>query len=277
MAKYSHDRIVPFKDSELGKKQQIADMFDRIAFRYDFLNRFLSGGVDVYWRRRAIRELMAHRGAADVEKRGTGQPNRAVFSGKGVRSGEDPSMILDVATGTGDMAIMLTKYLSSSRVTGIDISKGMLERGRYKIARLKLEGRVELVEGDSEAIHFPDNHFDAITVAFGVRNFENLEMGLQEMLRVLRPGGRLVILEFSQPKIPGIRHLYEWYLRLIAPGVARMISSSREAYQYLNDSVRAFPEGEEFVRILDKSGYTNTKLRRLSLGICSIYIGEKTI
>ena len=248
MAKYSHDRIVPFKDSELGKKQQIADMFDRIAFRYDFLNRFLSGGVDIYWRRRAIRELAA----------------------------ASPSTILDVATGTGDMAIMLTKYLPSSRVTGIDISKGMLERGREKIARLKLEGRVELLEGDSEAIHFPDNHFDAVTVAFGVRNFENLERGLEEMLRVLKPGGRLVILEFSQPRTPGIRHLYELYLRLIAPGVGRMVSSSREAYRYLNDSVRAFPEGEEFVRILDKSGYTNTSLRRLSLGICSIYIGEKT-
>jgi len=247
MAKYSHDRVVPFKDSELGKKQQIADMFDRIAARYDFLNRFLSGGIDIYWRRRAIREL-----------------------GRG-------GHILDVATGTGDMAIMLTKYLSPVRVTGIDISKGMLEIGRQKIARLKLEDRVALMEGDSEAIRFPDNHFDAITVAFGVRNFENLEKGLQEMLRVLKPGGRLVVLEFSQPKTPGIRQVYDLYLRLVAPRVGKMVSSSREAYQYLNDSVRAFPEGEDLVRILDKIGYVRTALRRLSLGICSIYIGEKTI
>jgi demethylmenaquinone methyltransferase/2-methoxy-6-polyprenyl-1,4-benzoquinol methylase len=247
MAKYSHDRVVPFKDSELGKKQQIADMFDRIAARYDFLNRFLSGGIDIYWRRRAIREL-----------------------GRG-------GHILDVATGTGDMAIMLTKYLSPVRVTGIDISKGMLEIGRQKIARLKLEDRVALMEGDSEAIRFPDNHFDAITVAFGVRNFENLEKGLQEMLRVLKPGGRLVVLEFSQPKTPGIRQVYDLYLRLVAPRVGKMVSSSREAYQYLNDSVRAFPEGEDLVRILDKTGYVRTGLRRLSLGICSIYIGEKTI
>jgi len=257
MAKYSHDRIVPFKDSELGKKQQVAAMFDRIAFRYDFLNRFLSGGIDIYWRRRAIRELAA--------QGGSGAPS----------SVKEPMKILDVATGTGDMAIMLTRYLPLSRVTGIDISKGMLEVGRQKVAKLKLEQRVELAEGDSEAIHFPDNYFDAVTVAFGVRNFENLEGGLQEMLRVLKPGGRLVVLEFSHPKTPGIRQLYNLYLRLIAPGVGRMVSSSREAYQYLNDSVRAFPEGEAFVRIMQRSGYTNTRIRRLSFCICSIYVGEK--
>jgi len=263
MAKYSHDRVVPFKGSELGKKQQIADMFDKIAFRYDFLNRFLSGGIDIYWRRRAIREL-------------TGQGHKGGVTGSSIGAGTEGREVLDVATGTGDMAIMLTKYLSPVRVTGIDISKGMLEIGRQKIARLKLEDRVALIEGDSEAIRFPDNHFDAITVAFGVRNFENLEKGLQEMLRVLKPGGRLVVLEFSKPKTPGIRQLYDLYLRLVAPGVGRMISSSREAYQYLNDSVRAFPEGEDFVRILDKTGYVHTGLRRLSLCICSIYIGEKT-
>jgi demethylmenaquinone methyltransferase/2-methoxy-6-polyprenyl-1,4-benzoquinol methylase len=266
MAKYSHDRIVPFKDSELGKKQQVAAMFDRIAFRYDFLNRFLSGGIDIYWRRRAIREL------AGAGSRGAG--GRAGVASEGQEMIR-PTMILDVATGTADMAIMLTRYLPLSRVTGIDISKGMLEVGRQKVAKLKLEQRVQLAEGDSEAIHFPDNHFDAVTVAFGVRNFENLEGGLQEMLRVLKPGGRLVVLEFSQPKTPGIRQLYDLYLRLIAPGVGRMVSSSREAYQYLNDSVRAFPEGEAFVRIMERSGYTNTRIRRLSFCICSIYVGEK--
>src|SRR5258708_18679650 len=141
MAKYSHDTIVPFKDSDLGKKQQIAQMFDRIAFRYDFLNRFLSGGIDVYWRKRAIRELAA----------------------------QNPRQILDVATGTADMAILMTRYLSPVRITGIDISTGMLEIGRQKIARLKLSDRADLLTGDSEALPFPDDHFHAITVAFGVR------------------------------------------------------------------------------------------------------------
>ena len=256
MAKYSHDPIVPFKDSDLGKKQQIADMFDRIAFRYDFLNRFLSGGVDIYWRRRAIREL-------------TG-------TGRGKTPAPTPPLnILDVATGTADMAIMMSRYLAPAKITGIDISTGMLEIGRKKIARQQLEDRIELYTGDSEAIHFPDNHFDAITVAFGVRNFEHLEKGLQEMLRVLQPGGRLVVLEFSQPKKTGFKYLYDLYLRLIAPGIGRMVSSSREAYQYLNDSVRAFPEGEDFVRILDANGYKNTRLQRLTMGICTIYVGEK--
>jgi len=247
MAEYTHDKVVPFKDSELSKKQQVAAMFDKIAFRYDFLNRFLSGGIDIYWRRRAIREL----------------------------SSLQPREILDVATGTADMAIFMTRYLHPEKITGIDISKGMLDIGRQKIARHKLEGRIVLQEGDSENIQAPDNTFDAITVAFGVRNFENLEKGLKEMRRVLRPGGRLVILEFSHPKTAGIRQLYNFYLNLVAPRIGKIVSRSGEAYQYLNDSVKAFPEGKALVRILENAGYTNTRLKRLSLGICSIYIGEK--
>jgi len=183
--------------------------------------------------------------------------------------------ILDVATGTGDMAIMMTRHIPSSHITGIDISTGMLDIGRQKITRLGLQEKIDLQTGDSEAIHFPDNHFDAITVAFGVRNFENLEQGLQEMLRVLKPGGRLVVLEFSQPKTPGIRQIYDLYLRLVAPNIGKMVSRNREAYQYLNDSVRAFPEGDSFIRIMDACGYKNTRLRRLSFCICSLYIGEK--
>ncbi|HVU99227.1 MAG TPA: bifunctional demethylmenaquinone methyltransferase/2-methoxy-6-polyprenyl-1,4-benzoquinol methylase UbiE [Puia sp.] len=249
MANYSHDRIVPFKDSQLGKKQQVAEMFDKIAFRYDFLNRFLSGGIDIYWRRRAIRE-----------------------AGAGIGAG---GAILDVATGTADMAIMMARYLPAVRITGVDISNGMLEIGRQKVQRLQLGERIDLQAGDSESLQFADGSFDAITVAFGVRNFENLEKGLKEMLRVLKPGGRLVVLEFSQPRTPGLRQFYDLYLRLVAPNVGKMVSSSREAYQYLNDSVKAFPEGAAFTRIMDGCGYINTRLRRLSLGICTLYIGEK--
>ena len=249
MAKYTHDTVVPFKDSDLGKKQQVAQMFDRIAFRYDFLNRFLSGGIDVYWRKRAIRELIPFQ----------------------------PKTILDVATGTADMAILMTRYLSSARITGIDISAGMLEIGREKIARLKLNGRVELHTGDSERIDFPDNSFDAVTVAFGIRNFENLEKGLSEMLRVLKPGGRLIVLEFSKPKKSGFRHLYELYMSGVASPLGRLLSRNREAYSYLNASVRVFPEGKELVNILEKTGYTDNHHRPLSLGICTLYQGAKIL
>jgi demethylmenaquinone methyltransferase/2-methoxy-6-polyprenyl-1,4-benzoquinol methylase len=247
MTNYSHDRIVPFKDSELGKKQQIAEMFDKIAFRYDFLNRFLSGGIDVYWRKQAIREL---RGLGNVA-------------------------ILDVATGTGDMAVLLARGYPQAQITGVDISEGMLEVGRKKLARLKLNSRITLRPGDSEALPFSDDQFDAITVAFGVRNFENLERGLLEMRRVLKPGGKLLVLEFSQPRTPGICQLYKAYMRLIAPRIAGIAAGNREAYQYLNDSVQAFPEGEQLIRILKECAYTNTRLKRLSLGICSLYTGEK--
>lgn len=276
MANYSHDRIVPFKDSELGKKQQIAEMFDKIAFRYDFLNRFLSGGIDIYWRRRAIgelRDLAANGTRSDAGKAGAGAGKT---DAAGAGTGAIGSLsVLDVATGTGDMAIMLTRHLAGAHVTGIDISRGMLEIGAQKMRKLGLESRISLQPGDSEALVFGDASFDAVTVAFGVRNFENLEKGLREMLRVLRPGGRLVILEFSQPHTPGVRQVYDVYLRLVAPNVGKMVSSSREAYQYLNDSVKAFPEGAAFLDILSNCGYSQAHLRRLSLGICTLYIGEK--
>jgi demethylmenaquinone methyltransferase/2-methoxy-6-polyprenyl-1,4-benzoquinol methylase len=250
MANYSHDRIVPFKDSGLGKKQQIAEMFDKIAFRYDFLNRFLSGGVDIYWRKQAIRELQ-------------GLPADA--------------SVLDVATGTGDMAVLLARYLPYARITGVDISAGMLEVGRQKLARLKLDGRIALQPGDCETLPFSGDSFDAITVAFGVRNFENLENGLREMRRVLKPGGKLVVLEFSQPRTPVICQLYRAYMRRIAPRIAGIAASDRAAYRYLNASVLAFPEGERLIRILDECGFTRLRLRRLSLGVCSVYTGEKVI
>lgn len=249
MTKYTHDTIVPFSDSALGKKKQVAEMFDQIAFRYDFLNHFLSGGIDLYWRKKTIRTLIPLQ----------------------------PETILDTATGTGDMAIMMSRYLPATRITGIDISEGMLEIGRQKIKKLDLTGRVELKTGDSENIPFPDDHFDAVTVAFGIRNFEDLEKGLSDMLRVLKPGGRLLILEFSRPRLKGFRQIYEAYMKYLACPIGRWLSHNRDAYQYLNASVKAFPEGETFLGILQKTGYGDTRRKTLGLGICTIYEGVKIL
>jgi demethylmenaquinone methyltransferase / 2-methoxy-6-polyprenyl-1,4-benzoquinol methylase len=247
MAKFAHDEVVPFKESELSKKQQVANMFDKIAFRYDFLNRFLSIGIDVSWRKKAIREL------------------------KSIH----PQYVLDVATGTGDVAILLHKILQPKKIIGIDISEGMLSFGSKKIEKLGLQEKIELQKGDSEKILFGDNTFDAITVAFGVRNYENLETGLKEMLRVLKPGGKLVVLEFSKPKQVAFKGLYNLYMRIIAPGFGKMIARNRDAYKYLNDSVQQFPEGEQFVSILQNTGYTNTYHKPLTMGIATIYCGSK--
>ncbi len=247
MAVYQHDQIVPFKDSALSKKEQVAEMFNHIARRYDFLNRFLSAGIDRSWRKKAIREL----------------------------AGDPPSRVLDVATGTGDMAIMLAKAFPFAGITGIDISDGMLELGHQKIAKAKLNERVTLQGGDSEAINFPKASFDAVTVAFGVRNFQSLEQGLMEMRRVLKPGGKLVILEFSCPRNSFFLPLYKVYLRYVAPGIGKMVSGNGHAYQYLNDSVNAFPEGKAMLEILEKTGFVHSYQKKLSLGICSIYCGNQ--
>ncbi|MCG7855974.1 bifunctional demethylmenaquinone methyltransferase/2-methoxy-6-polyprenyl-1,4-benzoquinol methylase UbiE [Flavihumibacter sp.] len=243
-----HDTILPYGDKNRSKKDQVADMFNQIAFRYDFLNRFLSGGIDIYWRKRAISELRTLK----------------------------PKKVLDVATGTADVALMTMKYLTPEKIIGIDISTGMLELGRKKIAKAMLNDRIELLEGDSETINFPDNTFDAVTVAFGVRNFEHLHKGISEMLRVLKPGGKLVVLEFSRPKSKGFKGLYKIYMNLVAPGIGKMVSKNRAAYQYLNDSVQAFPEGNDFLKILQETGFTNTYLKTLSLGICTIYCGTRS-
>jgi len=222
-------------------------MFDRIAFRYDFLNRFLSAGIDVSWRKKAIRELKELQ----------------------------PLNLLDVATGTGDFAIASYKILNPVKITGIDISEGMLDLGRKKIEKLGLQDKIQLLKGDSEAILFADNSFDAITVAFGVRNFENLEKGLSEIYRVLKPGGKLIVLEFSKPSLPVIKSLYMFYMKFVTPKVGKLISKNNEAYKYLNDSVQQFPEKETFTNILKKIKYRNSFYKTLSLGICTIYCGEK--
>ncbi|PWU01729.1 MAG: bifunctional demethylmenaquinone methyltransferase/2-methoxy-6-polyprenyl-1,4-benzoquinol methylase UbiE [Bacteroidetes bacterium] len=247
MTAFEHDTVVPYKDSSLSKKQQVAAMFDKIAFRYDFLNRFLSAGIDIRWRKKALKQLIQ----------------------------EKPKMVLDVATGTGDMAIMACELLHPDKVVGIDISPKMLDLGREKLLKHGLSQRVDLQVGDSETINFPDHTFDAVTVAFGVRNFENLEKGIAEIYRVLKPEGKLVILEFSKPKITGIKQLYNLYMGKIAPELGKLFCKNKDAYQYLNNSVQRFPERQDFLNILKNTGFTNTSCKNLSLGICSIYCGVK--
>lgn len=242
-----HDHIIPYKDSPRTKKEQVAEMFNRIAGKYDFMNRFLSARIDVLWRRKAIKRLKK----------------------------DDPKKILDIATGTGDMAIMACKLLKPDQITGIDISSEMLEIGRKKIEKEGLTGKIQLQEGDSEAINADENAFDAVMAAFGVRNFEDLEKGLSEMLRVLKPGGQLVILEFSKPKQGAVRGLYNMYMGIVAPRLAKWFSQNKEAYTYLCESANAFPDRRNFVEILNKLGYTDTGFKSLSLGICCIYTGRK--
>ena len=244
---YPHDTIVPFKNSTESKKKQLENMFDKIAFRYDFLNRFLSAGIDIGWRKKAIRQLVSLK----------------------------PKKILDVATGTGDFAITSFEILKPEKITGIDISAGMLEIGRKKIEKSGLQNSIELLNGDSEAILFDDNSFDAVTVAFGVRNFENLEKGLSEIKRVLKPGGKLIVLECTKPSLPVIKQLYNFYMKFITPKIGKIIAKNNEAYQYLNDSVLQFPEKESFVHILNQSDYRNAFYKTLTLGICTIYCAEK--
>ena len=247
MTKYQHDQVVPYRHSKLTKKEQVAGMFDDIAGRYDFLNRFLSAGIDLRWRKKALAYLK------DLK----------------------PKKILDVATGTADVAIMAVDLLQPDKVTGIDISDGMLEIGRKKINNLNLQHSIELLNGDSETINFENDSFEAVTVAFGVRNFENLEKGLTEIKRVLKPGGKLVVLEFSKPKMPFVKSMYKLYMKFICSNVGKIFTKNRNAYKYLDESIQKFPEGKNFTGILDNLGYRNTYSKPLSLGICSIYCGEK--
>ncbi|MBS1759200.1 MAG: bifunctional demethylmenaquinone methyltransferase/2-methoxy-6-polyprenyl-1,4-benzoquinol methylase UbiE [Bacteroidetes bacterium] len=242
-----HDHIIPFKDSEKSKKEQVEQMFDKIAVNYDTLNRLLSARTDIGWRKKAIKIIKK----------------------------DKPEYILDVATGTADMAIMACKILNPKKITGIDISAGMLEIGLKKIEKEGLTNKINLLQGDSTAIKFDDNSFDAIMVAFGVRNFENLEKGLSEMLRVLKPGGNLIVLEFSKPKQKVVKFFYNTYMRMVAPKVVSWFKQNKDAYLYLSESANAFPERQSFIEILQKTGYVDTRFKPLSLGICCIYSGKK--
>jgi demethylmenaquinone methyltransferase / 2-methoxy-6-polyprenyl-1,4-benzoquinol methylase len=238
--------ITPYKDSTQNKKQQVRRMFNNIAWRYDLLNHLLSFGIDRYWRRKSISFLKNSR----------------------------PAVILDIATGTADLALAAVK-LHPLKIFGVDISEDMLEIGRKKIRKKRLQEKIELLEGDSEKLFFEDNKFDAVTVGFGVRNFQDLEKGLAEMLRVLKPGGTSVILEFSRPGNRIINKLYELYSAKISPKIGTMISKDNAAYAYLHDSVNAFPSGKDFITILESIGYKNAKYHPLTFGIATVYIATK--
>jgi demethylmenaquinone methyltransferase/2-methoxy-6-polyprenyl-1,4-benzoquinol methylase len=238
--------VLPYKNLAQGRKTQVTLMFDNIAGRYDLLNHLLSFNMDRRWRKKAIGFLR------DIS----------------------PEYILDVATGTGDFAIAAMR-LHPEKVVGIDISAGMLEKGRRKVEKKNLSEKIQFRMGDSEELPFPDCSFDAATAGFGVRNFENLPAGLGEIFRVLKKGGQLVILEFSKPAKFPFRQLYGFYSSAILPGVGGVISGDRSAYSYLPDSVKAFPAGNDFLEILQKVGFVHCNLKPLTFGIVTIYSGFK--
>jgi demethylmenaquinone methyltransferase/2-methoxy-6-polyprenyl-1,4-benzoquinol methylase len=238
--------VKPYRP-EGSKKEQVAAMFNAISPKYDALNRILSAGIDQSWRRKTLREIRA-----------TGALN-----------------LLDVATGTADLALALAKGIPGARVIGVDISAGMLEVGRSKVRAKDLEGRVRLDLGDGEQLPYEESSFDAVTVAFGVRNFENLEQGLRDMRRVLQPGGSLAVLEFSQPTAWPLRGLYLFYFKNILPRIGRLVSKDASAYTYLPNSVQAFPYGEAFAAKLREAGFSSVRVRPLTFGIASLYLAIK--
>lgn len=238
--------VTPYNKEGEGKKQQVASMFNNIAANYDFLNHFLSMGIDILWRKKAIRLLKPFQ----------------------------PKVMLDVATGTADFAIEAIN-LNPDKVVGCDISSEMLAVGQKKIEKKNLDNKITLQLGDSENLPFETNTFDAITVAFGVRNYENLEAGLAEMLRVLKPGGHIAIIEFSKPEKFPIKQLYNFYFLNILPTIGKLVSKDSRAYTYLPESVNAFPYGNAFLSILSKLGYKEAKDIPLTFGIASIYFASK--
>jgi demethylmenaquinone methyltransferase/2-methoxy-6-polyprenyl-1,4-benzoquinol methylase len=239
-------KVVKPYNSDRSKKEEVAEMFNNISGKYDFLNHFLSLGIDHLWRAKAVKELK------EIE----------------------PKRILDIATGTGDFAIASLK-LNPTEIIGMDISSGMLEVGKEKMKKKKVDNIISMRLGDSEDLPFEDNYFDGLTVGFGVRNFENLEKGLSEMLRVIRPGGKAIILEFSKPKKFPVKQGFGVISKYIIPFFGKLISKDDKAYAYLPESVAAFPEGKAFENILNKLNYKNIKSIPVSGGIATIYVGSK--
>ncbi len=238
--------ITPYKDSSKSKKEQVATMFDTISKNYDGLNRVISFGIDVKWRKKVV----------------------------SIVAKNNPKTILDVATGTGDLAINLTKT-GAKEIIGLDISAGMLDVGKQKINEEKLDDTIKMVLGDGEKIQYPDNYFDAVTVSFGVRNFENLEKGLIEILRVLKPQGIFVVLETSVPTKFPYKQGYNFHSKVILPLIGKLFSKDKVAYSYLSESAAAFPYGEAFNNILSKVGFINCKDFPQTLGVATIYTASK--
>lgn len=238
--------VKPYNAEGASKKEEVAEMFNNISKRYDFLNHFLSLGIDKLWRKKAVKQLKEL----------------------------NPERMLDIATGTGDFAVALLK-LDPKEIIGVDISSGMLEVGNDKMRKRGYSDKIKLILGDSENLQFDDSYFDGVTVAFGVRNFENLEKGLAEMLRVIKPGGKAVILEFSKPKNFPIKQLFGFYSKRLIPFIGKLVSKDKRAYEYLPESVEAFPEGEAFLNIMSSVGYKNVHGIPVSGGIATIYIGIK--
>ncbi|GAA4268186.1 bifunctional demethylmenaquinone methyltransferase/2-methoxy-6-polyprenyl-1,4-benzoquinol methylase UbiE [Hyunsoonleella aestuarii] len=239
-------KVKPYKNSDLGKKEQVTKMFDTISGDYDGLNRVISFGIDVKWRKKVVK----------------------------IVSDCYPKTVLDIATGTGDLAINLAKT-NAEKIIGLDISSGMLEIGKEKIKKKNLEARIEMILGDSENMPFEDNTFDAITVAFGIRNFETLEKGLKEILRVLKPNGTFVILETSMPDKTPFKQGYIFYTKNILPAIGRVFSKDRSAYKYLCESASVFPYGEALNNILHKIGFINVEDFPQTFGVATIYVSSK--
>lgn len=240
------EKVTPYKNSKLGKKEQVTKMFDTISKDYDGLNRVISFGIDIKWRKRVV---------AILKK-------------------EKPLSVLDIATGTGDLAIALVKT-GAKKIVGLDISPGMLEVGKVKVGSKELNGTIDMVVGDSEKLSFSDNSFDAVTVSFGVRNFENLETGLSEILRVLKPKGSLVILETSVPTKTPYKQGYRFYTKYILPVIGKIFSKDNSAYGYLSESASVFPHGETFNNILRKTGFIDVTNKPQTFGVASIYVAKK--
>ncbi|MGB1041252.1 MAG: bifunctional demethylmenaquinone methyltransferase/2-methoxy-6-polyprenyl-1,4-benzoquinol methylase UbiE [Flavobacteriales bacterium] len=242
----SSEKINPYNEKEAPKTEQVAEMFDNISGKYDFLNHFFSLGIDKLWRKKVLKIVK-----------------------------EIPhSEILDVATGTGDLAIALSK-LEGSNIIGVDISNKMLDVGKEKVIKKKLSNSVELKYGDSLNLPFDDKQFDVVTVAFGVRNFENISKGLSEISRVLKENGKIIVLEFSNPKKFPTKQLFNFYSKKLMPGIGKMVSKDSRAYSYLPESVQAFPTEEKFAKIIEESGFKEATYQNVSNGIAAIHVATK--